>query len=256
MKVFALLTLVLVVGLVSGEEAEQEWAEDVPEKEKEKKWQEKKAEDFCMAENCYEVLGVSTSVTSKEVKALYRELAKEYHPDKLTALKKSKPDEAEEKEERFKMIARAYRVLTKKKVRKQYDAFLYNPGGPEWFHMRRFHKHKPHAKFNILSVFLFLLVGVSAFQYINSKFSHNGVLDSVLKVPANKKAAKAKAEKAGLLKGVKDKAAIHNVLRSVIAEDFPVLQMEDTVLYQLAMIPVNMMNKKSEEKGAEDEKKK
>lgn len=57
MKVFALLTLVLVVGLVSGEEAEQEWAEDVPEKEKEKKWQEKKAEDFCMAENCYE--GVS-----------------------------------------------------------------------------------------------------------------------------------------------------------------------------------------------------
>lgn len=247
-----LLCMTLAVGLVAGQD--EEWDEDLSEKEKEKKWQKKKAEDFCMSENCYEVLGVTTSTTTKEVKTLYRELAKEYHPDKLQVLKKTKPDEAEAKEERFKMIARAYRVLSKKKVRKVYDAFLSNPGSPEWYHMRRFHKHKAHAKFNLFTVIFLALAGVSAFQFINSKFSHNAVLDAVLKDPQNRKAAKAKAEKAGLLKKV-PKSEVQNVLRSVISDDFPVLRMEDTVLYRLVMIPVSMFNKKGEDAKGDEKKK-
>jgi len=251
MKLSSLLLVALAVGLVAGQD--EEWEEDLSEKEKEKKWQKKKAEDFCMGENCYEVLGVTTATTTKEVKTIYRELAKEFHPDKLTVLRKTKPDLADEKAEKFKMIARAYRVLSKKKVRAKYDAFLYNPGSPEWFHMRRFHKHKPHAKFGILSVLIVVLGGMSVFQYINSKFSHNSVLDAVLKVPANKKAAKDKAEKLGLLKKV-PKSEIHNVLRSVISEDFPVLQMEDTILYKIVMFPVNMMNKKKGDDKVEEKK--
>jgi curved DNA-binding protein CbpA len=227
---------------------EKEWEEDLTEKQKEKKYQAKKAEDFCMSENCYEVMGVAAGTPAKEIKTIYKELAKQYHPDKLTGLPE---DEKTEKEEKFKMIARAYRVLTKKKIRKQYDAYLYNPGSPEWYHMRRFYKHKAHAKFGILPVLIFLLGAISVAQYANSKFGLNSKLDSVLKDPNNRKAAKAKAEKAGLLKKVKAKDEIQAVLRSVIAEDFPVLRAEDTILYKLVMIPVNMVNKKSEEKKEE-----
>jgi molecular chaperone DnaJ len=63
----------------------------------------------------YEVLGVSRSATSAEIKKAYRKLAIKFHPDK-------NPDN-KEAEEKFKDAAEAYEVLSNEETRQRYDQF-------------------------------------------------------------------------------------------------------------------------------------
>ncbi|TKR92573.1 hypothetical protein L596_007201 [Steinernema carpocapsae] len=58
----------------------------------------------------YDVLGVAPSATDTEIKKAYRKAALKYHPDK-------NPNEGE----RFKLISRAYEVLSDEKKRQLYD---------------------------------------------------------------------------------------------------------------------------------------
>src|SRR2546423_1324398 len=58
----------------------------------------------------YKALSVSSSATDKEIKAAYRKLSKQYHPDAKTG-----------SEERFKEISAAYDVLGDAPKRKEYD---------------------------------------------------------------------------------------------------------------------------------------
>ena len=63
----------------------------------------------------YEVLGVSKSADSTEIKKAYRKLALKYHPDKNPGDK--------EAEEKFKEAAEAYDVLSNEEKKRRYDQF-------------------------------------------------------------------------------------------------------------------------------------
>ena len=67
-----------------------------------------------MPRDYYEILGVSRTATQEEIKAAFRRLAREYHPDV------SKHPDAEE---RFKEINEAYAVLSDSQKRAAYDRF-------------------------------------------------------------------------------------------------------------------------------------
>ncbi len=63
-------------------------------------------------ENYYEILGVQTTATAEEIKKRYRELAKEFHPDK---------NSSKEAEEMFKKINAAHETLSDTQKRQQFD---------------------------------------------------------------------------------------------------------------------------------------
>ncbi|MFZ7128282.1 MAG: DnaJ C-terminal domain-containing protein [Desulfobacterales bacterium] len=68
-----------------------------------------------MAEDYYQILGVSKSASEDEIKRAYRKLAMKYHPDHAQGDKGA--------EEKFKKISEAYAVLSDKEKRKQYDMY-------------------------------------------------------------------------------------------------------------------------------------
>ena len=68
-----------------------------------------------MANDYYEVLGISKSADENEIKKAYRKLAVKYHPDK-------NPDN-KAAEEKFKEISEAYEILSDPAKKTQYDRF-------------------------------------------------------------------------------------------------------------------------------------
>jgi len=67
-----------------------------------------------MGKDYYSILGISKKATEEEIKKAYRKQALKYHPDK---------NKAPEAEEKFKLIAEAYEVLSDKKKRDIFDQF-------------------------------------------------------------------------------------------------------------------------------------
>lgn len=68
-----------------------------------------------MKKDYYEILGVTKTSTSDEIKKSYRKVAMQYHPDRNTGDKAA--------EEKFKEAAEAYEVLSDSEKRAQYDRF-------------------------------------------------------------------------------------------------------------------------------------
>ncbi len=63
----------------------------------------------------YKILGVGEQASAEDLKKVYRQLAKKYHPDANPGNKAA--------EEKFKEISEAYYVLSDAKRRREYDAF-------------------------------------------------------------------------------------------------------------------------------------
>ena len=85
-----------------------------------------------MAEDYYDVLGVSKDASKDEIKKAYRKKAKKYHPDR-------NPENADEAREKFKKISEAYEVLADEEKRKRYDRYGkqgveqdFGSGGFQW----------------------------------------------------------------------------------------------------------------------------
>ena len=76
-----------------------------------------------VARNPYEVLGVKKDATEEEIRRVYRDLAKRYHPDLNPGNKQA--------EARFKEIAAAYDLLSDKEKRARYDRGEIDESGAE-----------------------------------------------------------------------------------------------------------------------------
>jgi curved DNA-binding protein len=73
-----------------------------------------------MAQELYDLLGVSRTASEDEITKAYRKLARQYHPDRNPGDKAA--------EAKFKDISAAYEILSDKQKRTQYDQF--GAGGP------------------------------------------------------------------------------------------------------------------------------
>ncbi|BCX15393.1 MAG: hypothetical protein KatS3mg097_285 [Candidatus Parcubacteria bacterium] len=105
-------------------------------------------------ENYYDILGVPENASEDEIKKAFRDLAKKYHPDRGGDANK------------FKKIVEAYRVLSDKKLRAQYDAqrrfgqrgyfgddFFTNIGSEGFFHKQIFEDDIFNLFKDIFSIF-------------------------------------------------------------------------------------------------------
>ena len=64
--------------------------------------------------DCYNVLGVSKTASTEDIKKAYKKLAKKWHPDK-------NPNNQEEATRKFKQVSEAYQVLVDDNKRRIYD---------------------------------------------------------------------------------------------------------------------------------------
>lgn len=76
-----------------------------------------------MAKNPYQVLGVASSASDSEIRAAFRKLAKQHHPDRNPGDKAA--------EERFKEISAAFDILGDADRRKRFDSGELDAGGRE-----------------------------------------------------------------------------------------------------------------------------
>ena len=67
-----------------------------------------------MAEDLYEILGVSRSASDPEIKKAYRQKARKYHPD---------VNKEAGAEDTFKRIQKSYAILSDPQKKNQYDQF-------------------------------------------------------------------------------------------------------------------------------------
>lgn len=131
---------------------------------------------YCDEDDCYDLLGVTQSSNSSEIKKAYYKLSLKHHPDK-------NPDP--ESKKLFVKIANAYEILKDETTRGQYDYAIAHPE-EAFYNMARYYQAYYGHKTDPRAVLVGLLVVLSAFQYLNQWTRYNQALDMVKKSPAYK----------------------------------------------------------------------
>jgi len=118
-------------------------------------------------ESLYQILGVSESANNKELNSAYRKLAKKYHPDLNRGDK--------EAEEYFKLISRAYEVLSDPEKRARYEHWRQHTPTEEG-HQRQQRKPYPRSgytyeavrptPYRVKGLYFYIFGGMVVFIYL------------------------------------------------------------------------------------------
>src|SRR5437773_5168240 len=82
----------------------------------------------------YKILGLDKNASEKDIKAAYRKLARQYHPD-------LNPND-KEANKKFQQVNEANEVLSDPDKRKKYDQY-----GGDWKHAEQFEQQQQHANY-------------------------------------------------------------------------------------------------------------
>eukprot|EP00210_Caulerpa_lentillifera_P005792 g5538.t1 len=118
--------------------------------------------ESCGDEDCYDVLKLTQRASLAEIKDAYKKLSRQYHPDKNPGAS----------QERFKIIAAAYEILSNERRRSRYDYAIRNPDG--WLDEDGNYNDEPgKLDYKIISICLIiccLFFAVSAKWVANQEF--------------------------------------------------------------------------------------
>ncbi|WEJ96158.1 secretory subunit [Yamadazyma tenuis] len=107
----------------------------------------------------YEILGISSSASDKQIKSHYRKMSLKFHPDKMP--KDLTEVEKEAFEQAYIRLTKAYKALTDEVTRENYLKFGHPDGRQDTTHGIALPKFLVEGKFSpFMIVFYFILVGV------------------------------------------------------------------------------------------------
>ncbi|ONI10088.1 hypothetical protein PRUPE_4G026200 [Prunus persica] len=162
---------------------------------------------YCDEDDCYDLLGVTQSANSSEIKKAYYKLSLKHHPDK-------NPDP--ESKKLFVKVANAYEILKDEATREQYDYAIAHPE-EVFYNTARYYQAYYGHKTDPRAVLVGLLLILSAFQYLNQWTRYNQAVDMVKKTPAYKNRLRAlELERSG---GTANKKKSNKQMNKKVEED-------------------------------------
>ncbi|KAM1883944.1 hypothetical protein ACFX13_005244 [Malus domestica] len=162
---------------------------------------------YCDEDDCYDLLGVTQSANSLEIKKAYYKLSLKHHPDK-------NPDP--ESKKLFVKIANAYEILKDEASREQYDYAIAHPE-EVFYNTARYYQAYYGHKTDPRAVLVGLLLVLSSFQYLNQWTRYNQAVDMVKKTPAYKNRLRAlELERSG---GTTNKKKSNRQMNKKVEED-------------------------------------
>ncbi|KAI1733176.1 dnaJ domain-containing protein [Ditylenchus destructor] len=149
---------------------------------------------YCGLDTCYEVLNITRSEFNKtDLSKIYRRLARQYHPDRV-----KDPDQKEEAEDKFRLIATAYETLKDEETRKYYDYYLDNPE-ERYYNYYQYYRMRATPKVDVRIVILIAILLISAFQYLSAHQKYAEALRYAKDQPKYRHTAIDLAHKRGLI---------------------------------------------------------
>jgi len=164
---------------------------------------------YCDEDDCYDLLGVTQSATSSEIKKAYYKLSLKLHPDK-------NPDP--ESNKFFVKVATAYEILKDETTREQYDYALAHPE-EVFYNTARYYQAYYGHKSDPRAVLLGFLLFVSALQYVNQHSRYSQAVSMVKKTPAYKNKLRA-LELEHNKEASRKKKGSKQIIKKAVEEDY------------------------------------